>query len=379
MATFASPSTDPRDDVLGRARVTDTEELVAFYKRLGRRNAGAFWKRANAIEPWEPESRYTPTLWRYEEMRALCLEAIDLVRPEEAGRRVITLLNDSDAGREHTAVVGWLFSGLQAMKPGEITPAHRHTASAHRFIMEGAGAYTVVDGHHITLGKNDYVLTPNGCWHDHGVAADGEVSIWQDGLDIPLMNSLETNFYAVYDAPAQTPGYPSNDLPLSYGGIMAPDGVEAWAKPYSPVMVYRFAQVRDALWNFAKASDGSPFDGHIMRYANPRTGGWALQTMGAHMQMLKPGLHTRAHRHTGNVVYNVAQGHGYSIIGGRRFDWSEHDIFCVPAWVWHEHVNLDTSDEAFLFSFNDFPVMDALGVRIEQALETDGGHQGITE
>ena len=39
----------------------------------------------------------------------------------------------------------------------------------------------------------------------------------------------------------------------------------------------------------------------------PLTGGWALQTMGAHMQMLKPGLHTRAHRHTGNVVYNVAQ------------------------------------------------------------------------
>jgi gentisate 1,2-dioxygenase len=366
---------DERDNVLGRSRVTDTPALAAFYDELAGRSAGAFWKRANAIEPWEPESRYQPTLWRYEEMRALCLRAIELVRPEEAGRRVVTLLNDSEAGREHTAVVGWLFSGLQAMKPGEITPAHRHTASAHRFIMEGAGAYTVVDGHHITLGKNDYVLTPNGCWHDHGVAADGQVSIWQDGLDIPLMNSLETNFYAVYEAPAQTPAFPPNDLPLSYGGAMAPDGVDAWSKPFSPVMVYRWEQVRDAIWNFAKVSDGSPFDGHIMRYANPRTGGWALQTMGAHMQMLKAGLHTRAHRHTGNVVYNVAQGHGYSIIGGRRFDWAQHDIFCVPAWTWHEHVNLDTQDEAFLFSFNDFPVMDALGVRIEQPLEDNGGYQ----
>ena len=91
------------------------------------------------------------------------------------------------------------------------------------------GAYTVVDGHHITLGANDYVLTPNGAWHDHGVVAEGEVSIWQDGLDIPLMNSLETNFYAVYDAPAQTRAFPSDDLPLSYGGSMAPDGVEAWS------------------------------------------------------------------------------------------------------------------------------------------------------
>jgi gentisate 1,2-dioxygenase len=367
---------DPRDDVLGRSRVTDTPELKAFYHELAGHNAGAFWKRANAIEPWEPETRYRPTLWRYDEMRALCLRALDLVKPEEAGRRVVTLLNDSDAGRENVAVCGWLFSGMQAMRPGEITPAHKHTASAHRFIMEGKGAYTVVDGHPITLGINDYVLTPNGAWHDHGVTADGEVSIWQDGLDIPLMNSLETNFYAVYDQPAQTPAFPADDLPLSYGGAaLRPEGTAAWEKPYSPVMVYRWDATRDALWNLAKVSDGTPFDGHLMRYANPLTGGWALQTMGAHMQMLKPGFRGLAHRHTGNVIYNVAGGRGYSIIGGERFDWQAHDIFCVPAWTWHEHVNLDASEEAFLFSFNDFPVMEALGVRIEEPYSENGGRQ----
>jgi gentisate 1,2-dioxygenase len=370
---------DPRDDQLGRSRVRDTPELAAFYQELGRFNADAFWNRANAIEPWEPVTRYNPTLWKYEDMRALCMRAIDLVRPEDAGRRVVTLLNDSAAGREHTAVVGWLFSGLQAMKPGEITPAHKHTASAHRFIMEGAGAYTVVDGHRISLGKNDYVLTPNGCWHDHGVAADGKTCVWQDGLDIPLMNCMETNFYAVYDAPAQTPAFPTNDLPLTYGGGMLPDGVEPWGKPYSPTMVYRWEQTRDAIWNYAKVSDGSPFDGHIMRYSNPLTGGWALQTMGAQMQMLRPGLHTRAHRHTGNVVYNVAQGRGYSVIGGKRFDWQEHDIFCVPAWQWHEHVNLDPSEEAFLFSFNDFPVMEAMGVKIEEPYGENEGFQTLVD
>lgn len=374
--TDGSTIIDPRDDVLGRSRVTDTPELHAFYDDLAQRNAGAFWKRANAIEPWEPETRYRPTIWRYADMRAMCLRAIELVKPEEAGRRVVTLLNDSDAGRDHTAVVGWLFSGMQAMRPGEITPAHKHTASAHRFIMEGRGAYTVVDGHHITLGANDYVLTPNGCWHDHGVVADGEVSIWQDGLDIPLMNCMETNFYAVHDQPAQAVAFPSNDLPLSYGGgALRPEGVGAWDKPYSPVMVYRWESVRDALWNLAQVSDGSPVDGHMMRYSNPLTGGWALQTMGAHMQMLKPGFRGTAHRHTGNVVYNVAAGRGYSIIGGQRFDWETHDIFCVPAWTWHEHVNLDAADEAFLFSFNDFPVMEALGVRIEEPYSENGGHQ----
>lgn len=370
---------DSRDELLGRSHVRNTPELAAFYKELARFNADAFWNRANAIEPWEPATRYNPTVWKYEDMRALCMRAIDLVRPEDAGRRVVTLLNDSEAGREHTAIVGWLFSGLQAMKPGEITPAHKHTASAHRFIMEGAGAYTVVDGHHITLDMNDYVLTPNGCWHDHGVAADGKVCIWQDGLDIPLMNSMETNFYAVYDSPAQTPSFPTNDLQLTYGSGMVPDGVPPWPKPYSPTMIYRWEQTREAICNYAMVSDGSPFDGHIMRYSNPLTGGWALQTMGAQMQMLKPGFHSRAHRHTGNVVYNVAQGCGYSVIGGKRFYWQEHDIFCVPSWVWHEHVNLDPVKEAFLFSFNDFPIVEAMGVKLEEAFGESDGFQTVLD
>lgn len=371
---------DPRDRMRGRSFVTDTPELLAYYDELEGQNSTAFWRRANAIEPWEPVTRYKPTLWRYADMRPLVVKSSELVKPEEAGRRVVVLLNDSDAGREHTAACGWLFSGLQIMRPGEITPAHRHTASAHRFIMEGGGAYTVVDGHQITLEANDYVLTPNGAWHDHGVFADGKLSIWQDGLDIPLMNALETNFYAVYPEQAQKPAFARDDSPKSFAAPgMVPTGVPAWDKPYSPLMVYRWAATRDALLQLAEVSPGSPFDGHIMRYSNPLTGGWAMQTMGAQMQLLPAGWAGQAHRHTGNVVYNVAQGRGHSMIGGERFDWCEHDIFCVPSWVWHEHVNDDPDEPAFLFSFNDFPVMEKLGVHIEQAFgENDGRQQGET-
>ena len=367
------------DDMLGRSRVRDTDELRAYYDDLAKVSTTAFWKRANDIEPWEPVTRYAPTLWRWADMHDLVLRSAELVKPEDAGRRVVILLNDSDAGREHTAAVGWLFSGLQVMKPGEITPAHRHTASAHRFIMEGGGAYTVVDGHEITLEGNDYVLTPNGCWHDHGVYEDGKVSIWQDGLDIPLMNSLEANFYAVYPEPRQQALYPTNDSPFSYGGAgLYPASVETWDQPYSPLMVYRWADTRDALHKLSKVSVGSPFDGHVVRYTNPQTGGWAMPTMGAQMQLLGPGTHTRAHRHTGNVMYNVAGGEGYSVIGGRRFDWSTHDIFCVPSWTWHEHVNTSTSDDVFLFSYNDFPVMESLGIYMEEALDDNDGYQKQT-
>ena len=117
----------------------------------------------------------------------------------------------------------------------------------------------------------------------------------------------------------------------------------------------------------------------MMRYTNPRTGGHVMQTMGAHMQMLRPGEATKAHRHTGNVIYQVAKGSGYSVVGGRKLAWTEKDIFCVPAWTWHEHVNASRSEDACLFSFNDFPTMEKLGFYREESYRDNDGHQPIDE
>ena len=103
---------------------------------------------------------------------------------------------------------------------------------------------------------------------------------------------------------------------------------------------------------------GSPHDGVTMEYVNPRTGGPIMPTMGASIQLLRPGEQTRAHRHTGNSVYQVAKGRGYSVIGGQRFDWEEKDIFCVPSWALYSH----KAKDAVLFSFNDFPAMKALAL-----------------
>ena len=104
-------------------------------------------------------------------MRPLVLQALDLVSPEKAGRRVIALENPGRKGL--SACVGWLYTGLQVMRPGEFANAHNHASAALRFIMEGSGAYTVVDGHKMSLAAGDFVITPNGTWHDHGVDAGG--------------------------------------------------------------------------------------------------------------------------------------------------------------------------------------------------------------
>ena len=366
-----------RENVAGRADVADTPELLAYYKELAALKTGALWTVANKIEPWQPQSESVPVLWRYRDLRNHVLRSVDLVTPEKAGRRVIYLNNP---GRQDvSAAVGWLYSGLQVMHPGEAASAHAHSSSALRFIMEGSGAYTIVDGHKMTLNANDFVLTPNGTWHEHGVSADGTTCIWQDGLDIPLVNAMEAGFYAVHPDLQQAVTHPVDDMPAIWGGKgLRPHGGN-WTKPYSPLFKYEWAPTYEALVRHSKATDGSPFDGVLMHYVNPVTGGPVMPTIGASMQLLRPGEATQAHRHTGSFIYQVAKGSGYSVINGKRFDWTERDIFCVPSWAFHEHANASASDDAVLFCFNDLPVMHSLGLYREEALAENGGHQVVAD
>ena len=365
-----------REDIIGRANVEDTPELERYYKALETYETGALWTVANEIEPWQPKSASVPVVWRYEELREPVLRSLDLVSPEKAGRRVIYLNNPGR--RNVSAACGWLYSGLQVMRPGEVASAHQHMASALRFIMEGSGAYTVVDGHKMTLGANDFVLTPNGTWHEHGVDKEGTICVWQDGLDIPLVNALEANFYAVHPNLQQEVGYPVDDMAKAWGnpGLRPANGT--WNKGYSPLFKYEWGPTYEALTKLSKTSDGSPFDGVMMNYVNPITGGHVMQTIGASMQLLRPGEKTQSHRHTGSFIYQCAKGRGHSIVDGKRLDWQERDIFCVPSWAWHEHANASDSEDACLFCFNDLPVIEGLGLWREEKYGDNQGHQRAT-
>ena len=100
-----------------------------------------------------------------------------------------------------------------------------------------------------------------------------------------------------------------------------------------------------------------------------------MDTITAWIQMLRPGIHTKAHRQVNSAVYHVHEGRGATIIDGIRFDWDKGDIFVIPSWVYHEHINGSKDERAILFSIQDTPILVALGKYREEALSTNGGLQ----
>ncbi|WP_340619794.1 cupin domain-containing protein [Xenorhabdus siamensis] len=212
---------------------------------------------------------------------------------------------------------------------------------------------------------------------EHGVDPDGSQCIWQDGLDIPLVNVLEAGFYKVHPDLRQAVTEPVDASVALWGApALRPQNI-GWDKPYSPLFKYQWEPTYAALQRYARVSEGSPFDDILMHYTNPLTGGHVMPTLGASMQLLRPGFVGKAHRHTGSFIYQVAKGQGYSVIDGQRFDWQVRDIFCVPSWAQHEHVNTSQTEDACLFCFNDLPVIQALQLYYEETLTDNDGHQRV--
>lgn len=325
----------------------------AFYGKLGDYALKPLWRQKGLL-PLEPATGAIPHIWKYAEVRELLLEAGGIITAEEAERRVLMLMNPGLNGE--AAATGNLYAGLQLVLPGEIAPKHRHVASALRFVTEGSGAYTAVNGEKAVMEVGDMVLTPNWAWHDHGNESD-EPMLWLDGLDIPLVNKLDTNFF---DNPAearQELTRPDDASQRLYSlGRLNPSWVE-WSEAYSPVIKYPWSETERILRETARENEGSPHDGVIFEYTNPFTGGPALPTMACFVQLLRPGLHTEAHRHTSSAVYHAVRGHGRTIVDGEVLEWGEKDVFSVPGWAVHEHENGSSEDEAILFSFSEEPML----------------------
>ncbi len=331
---------------------------------LSQFNVSPLWKfLSQALTP-EPQSQARPHLWRWQELRPQLLRSGELVSAAEAERRVLMLLNPGLEGR--IATTHTLYGGLQLILPGEVARTHRHTPNALRFIMEGEGAYTVVDGEKIPMVPGDFVLTPNWTWHDHGSESTGPV-VWLDGLDIPLIQMLEGIFFEPYAEESQPLTKPIDGSAADYGKSGLLPTWQRSTSAHSPLLKYAWKDAREALMSLGPDA-ASPFDGSMLEYVNPVTGGPALPTMASFLQRLKPSQQTQAHRHSSSAVYLAVEGYGRTTIAEKTYEWSPGDVFALPTWAWHKHENLSASEDAILFSFTDAPVMKFLHLYREQAM-----------
>ena len=349
------------------------KDLKEFYQEADQRHLVPLWKVTARLLPFEPKTKVLAYLWKWSELRRMAHRAGDLVPIERGGeRRVLGLVNPGLGGKY--AATHTLWAAVQIVKPGETAPCHRHTASAIRFIIEGDRTFTNVNGDKCVMGRGDLVLTPNWSWHDHGCESD-QPMIWMDGLDLPLVGDLDAIFFELYPTYVQ-PITQVNDSEQKFSG---PQLRPTWERPqvdYSPLLNYKWEPTYQALKKIGEGA-ASPFDDICFEYLNPNTGGPVLPTMGCYIQMIRPGIHTQAHRQVNSAVYHVFEGGGHSVINGKRFNWERGDFFVVPPWAWHEHAN-ESKDEVILFSVQDTPVMEALGLYREEAYQENGGHQKIT-
>ena len=316
-------------------------ERLEYYRRLHQKHAAPLWEVLGDLIPAQPRPAASPTLWRYQEMRALLLEAGRLITPQEAERRVLVLENPSMPGT--SLITQSVYAGLQLVDPGETTPTHRHVTSALRFVIESEKGYTAVDGVRTTMQPGDLVLTPSWTYHDHGNPGDSPV-IWLDGLDVPIVNLLGTSFAESYPAEFQPVRRPEAGADASFN--------------------FSYARSREALDRLHRNGPLDPCHGIKMQYANPAGGGYPMPTLGAFLQLLPAGFRGAAYRSTDAAVYCVADGSGRSRIGDASFDWQKHDVFVVPSWCPVSH---QAEGEAVLFSFSDRPVQKVLGLWREEA------------
>src|SRR4029450_7829312 len=148
------------------ATVADTPERRAFYDRISRQNMTPLWlSLANLVTP-EPGRACRPAAWSFAAIRAAMLEAGGLITAKEAERRVLVLENPGMRGQ--SKITTDLYAGVQLVLPGEIAPAHRHTQSALRFVLEGGGAHTAVNGARTIMQEGHFITSPPVPWHDHG-------------------------------------------------------------------------------------------------------------------------------------------------------------------------------------------------------------------
>jgi gentisate 1,2-dioxygenase len=331
------------------------EDLPLDYRaQLEGQQVTPLWPQMRNVLPHDaPAPISQPTLWAFDKVRPLLLRAGELTPVEKAERRVL-VLSDPGRGKGAMQATASIYCGLQLLLPGEKAPAHKHTPSAARIIVEGEGAYTIVDGEKLPMSRGDLILTPTGCWHDHG--HDGtEPVIWLDLLDLPLYYYLEGS-YAV-EAELQAPRNRPDAAQVEYStaGLVPRRKLSERAAKY-PMMRYPWDKTEQTLRSaaaYTPESEAVEFD-----FVNPETGTAVLPTMGFTAMMLRPDQLIQPPLRSCSSIFHIVKGRGTTTINGKTVEWKAGDTFSVPVFAQIDH--RAAGEPAFLMRGHDTPLQEKL-------------------
>jgi gentisate 1,2-dioxygenase len=331
-----------------------------LYARMDQENLTPLWEVLHSLIPSQPATPCRPALWKYRSARPYLMEAGKLITAREAVRRVLILENPGMRGE--SCITQSLYAGLQLILPGEIAPSHRHSQSALRFVVEGSGAYTAVDGERTTMRPGDFIITPSWTWHDHGNPGNEPV-VWMDGLDIRIVQLFGAQFQEVHAEEVQSVARSEGTSASRFGANMVPLGAVAPFGKTSPIFNYPYARSRETLAKLSREQAPDACHGWKMQFINPLTGGHAMPSIAAFIQQLPRGFSSLAYRATDGTVYCVVEGRGKVSIGAEQFGFEPRDTFVVPSWM---PLRFDCDEESVLFSFSDRPAQEALALWREE-------------
>lgn len=330
------------------------EERQRYYDRIGERNLAPLWTVLSSLITPEPKSSCLPWLWRYADIKPCVVEAGGLITAKEAERRVLVLENPGLVGQSR--ITTSLYAGVQLVLPGEVAPAHRHSQSALRFVLEGDGAHTSVNGERTEMRYGDFILTPPLTWHDHGNNSADPI-IWLDVLDLPMVSFFDASFAQAHPRDEHFISRPNGDSQARYGANMLPIDYVPQGKT-SPIFSYPYSRSREALEVMRRGAEWDPCHGLKLRYTNPATGDFAMSTIASFLQLLPKGFVTAQYRSTDATIFVVVEGTGTTVVGDQTFHWAPRDVFIVPSW---NEVSHRPDTDAVLFSCSDRAAQEKLG------------------
>ncbi len=339
----------------------DTPELRALYKGFEEQHLIPLWTQTGDLMPMHPKPAAVPHVWRWKDLLPLAEASGDLVPVGRGGeRRAIGLANPGLGGNAYISPTLW--AAIQYLGPHETAPEHRHAQNAFRFVVDGEGVWTVVNGDPVRMSRGDLLLTPGWNFHGHHNNTDQPMA-WIDGLDIPFSKQNDVGFFEF-----------GSDRVTDYATPKFSRGERLWAHPglrplskledtvSSPLAAFRWEHTDRALTEqLLLEEEGQPATcglGHAgLRYVNPTTGGDVMPTIRCQFHRLREGAESRTRRDVGSSVFQVFTGRGAVVMNDIEHKLDVGDMFVVPSWVsW----KLQAETQFDLFHFSDAPIMERL-------------------